>query len=87
MADKPGPVERMEIVPPTPLHETVGIWVAASEHWSECLGDPLSGFHQHTLLMKFLEIESLDALNSVFEWETAECVLQGRLEAYSCKIA
>lgn len=35
--------------------------------------------------MKFLEIDSLDALNSIFEWETTECILNGRIEAYSCK--
>ncbi|KAI7885255.1 Maf1-domain-containing protein [Lichtheimia hyalospora FSU 10163] len=37
--------------------------------------------------MKFLEIDSLDALNSIFEWETTECILNGRIEAYSCKSA
>ncbi|KAI9323557.1 repressor of RNA polymerase III transcription MAF1-like protein [Dichotomocladium elegans] len=37
--------------------------------------------------MKFLEVDSLEQLNSVFEWETTECVLTGRVEAYSCKSA
>ncbi|KAG0172802.1 RNA polymerase III-inhibiting protein maf1 [Apophysomyces sp. BC1034] len=37
--------------------------------------------------MKFLEVDSLDVLNTAFRWETAECVLTGRVEAYSCKSA
>ncbi|KAI9251026.1 Maf1 regulator-domain-containing protein [Phascolomyces articulosus] len=37
--------------------------------------------------MKFLEIDSLEQLNTVFRWETPECILNGRVEAYSCKSA
>ncbi|KAI8090047.1 Maf1 regulator-domain-containing protein [Halteromyces radiatus] len=37
--------------------------------------------------MKFLQVDSLDVLNSVFEWESAEAQLTGRIEAYSCKSA
>ncbi|KAI8886767.1 Maf1-domain-containing protein [Backusella circina FSU 941] len=37
--------------------------------------------------MKFLEVDSLDLINTAFQWETAECVLTGRVEAYSCKSA
>ncbi|KAI9314122.1 repressor of RNA polymerase III transcription Maf1 [Dichotomocladium elegans] len=37
--------------------------------------------------MKFLEIDTLDVLNAAFRWETSECLLNGRIEAYSCKSA
>ncbi|KAG0180933.1 RNA polymerase III-inhibiting protein maf1 [Apophysomyces sp. BC1021] len=37
--------------------------------------------------MKFLEVDSLDVLNTAFRWETMEAVLTGRVEAYSCKSA
>ncbi|KAI9022727.1 Maf1 regulator-domain-containing protein [Phycomyces nitens] len=37
--------------------------------------------------MKFLEVDSLDVLNTVFRWETVEAILTGRIEAYSCKSA
>ncbi|KAI8061730.1 Maf1 regulator-domain-containing protein [Gongronella butleri] len=37
--------------------------------------------------MKFLQIDSLDMLNSVFTWESAEAILSGRIEAYTCKSA
>ncbi|ORZ00990.1 Maf1 regulator-domain-containing protein [Syncephalastrum racemosum] len=37
--------------------------------------------------MKFLEIPSLETLNTNFRWETEDCVLTGRVEAYSCKSA
>ncbi|KAI8370439.1 Maf1 regulator-domain-containing protein [Radiomyces spectabilis] len=37
--------------------------------------------------MKFLEIDSLDVLNTAFRWETPEAILTGRIEAYSCKSA
>ncbi|KAI8997191.1 Maf1 regulator-domain-containing protein [Pilobolus umbonatus] len=37
--------------------------------------------------MKFLEVDSLDVINTAFRWETAECILTGRVEAYSCKSA
>ncbi|KAI7905890.1 Maf1 regulator-domain-containing protein [Cokeromyces recurvatus] len=37
--------------------------------------------------MKFLEVDSLDLINTAFLWETSECVLTGRVEAYSCKSA
>lgn len=36
--------------------------------------------------MKFLEVDSLDLINTDFRWETSECILTGRVEAYSCKI-
>lgn len=39
----------------------------------------------HTLKMKFLEVNSLELINTAFRWETSECVLTGRVEAYSCK--
>lgn len=35
--------------------------------------------------MKFLEVDSLDLINTAFLWETSECILTGRVEAYSCK--
>jgi hypothetical protein len=35
--------------------------------------------------MKFLEVDSVDLINTAFHWETTECVLTGRVEAYSCK--
>lgn len=35
--------------------------------------------------MKFLEVDSLDLINTDFRWETSECILTGRVEAYSCK--
>lgn len=35
--------------------------------------------------MKFLEVDSLDLINTDFHWETSECILTGRVEAYSCK--
>lgn len=34
--------------------------------------------------MKFLEVDSLDLINTDFRWETSECILTGRVEAYSC---
>ncbi|EIE85885.1 hypothetical protein RO3G_10595 [Rhizopus delemar RA 99-880] len=37
--------------------------------------------------MKFLEVNSLELINTAFRWETSECVLTGRVEAYSCKSA
>ncbi|KAG2208167.1 hypothetical protein INT46_005842 [Mucor plumbeus] len=37
--------------------------------------------------MKFLEVDSLDLINTAFLWETSECILTGRVEAYSCKSA
>ncbi|KAI9308216.1 Maf1 regulator-domain-containing protein [Cunninghamella echinulata] len=37
--------------------------------------------------MKFLQVDSLDVLNNVFQWESAEAQLTGRIEAYSCKSA
>ncbi|CEP14376.1 hypothetical protein [Parasitella parasitica] len=37
--------------------------------------------------MKFLEVDSLDLINTAFSWETSECSLTGRVEAYSCKSA
>ena len=37
------------------------------------------------ITMKFLEIDSLEQLNTVFRWETPECILNGRVEAYSCE--
>ncbi|KAI8643126.1 Maf1 regulator-domain-containing protein [Parasitella parasitica] len=37
--------------------------------------------------MKFLEVDSLDLINSAFSWKTSECILTGRVEAYSCKSA
>ncbi|KAI7867943.1 Maf1 regulator-domain-containing protein [Spinellus fusiger] len=37
--------------------------------------------------MKFLEVDSLDVLNTVFRWETGEASMNGRIEAYSCKSA
>ncbi|KAI9364258.1 Maf1 regulator-domain-containing protein [Pilaira anomala] len=37
--------------------------------------------------MKFLEVDSLDLINTDFRWETSECILTGRVEAYSCKSA
>ncbi|KAI8977213.1 repressor of RNA polymerase III transcription Maf1 [Mycotypha africana] len=37
--------------------------------------------------MKFLEVDSLDKINTAFVWETSECILTGRVEAYSCKSA
>ncbi|CEG68560.1 hypothetical protein RMATCC62417_04799 [Rhizopus microsporus] len=36
--------------------------------------------------MKFLEVNSLEVINSALSWETSECILTGRVEAYSCKI-
>lgn len=35
--------------------------------------------------MKFLEIDSLEKLNSVLDWENGEARVIGRIEAYSCK--
>ncbi|ORX55584.1 Maf1-domain-containing protein [Hesseltinella vesiculosa] len=43
--------------------------------------------NNQTFTMKFLQVDSLDMLNSVFEWESAEAQLTGRIEAYSCKTA
>ncbi|CAO3696932.1 unnamed protein product [Rhizopus stolonifer] len=37
--------------------------------------------------MKFLEVKSLDFINSIFCWTSQECILTGRVEAYSCKSA
>ncbi|KAI9265579.1 repressor of RNA polymerase III transcription Maf1 [Sporodiniella umbellata] len=37
--------------------------------------------------MKFLEVNSLETINSAFRWESQECILTGRVEAYSCKSA
>ncbi|CAO3692324.1 unnamed protein product [Rhizopus stolonifer] len=37
--------------------------------------------------MKFLEVNSLEIINSAFRWETSESILTGRVEAYSCKSA
>ncbi|KAI8342509.1 Maf1 regulator-domain-containing protein [Chlamydoabsidia padenii] len=38
--------------------------------------------------MKFLQVDSLDLLNSVFEWDCGgEARMTGRVEAYSCKSA
>ncbi|RCH89878.1 RNA polymerase III-inhibiting protein maf1 [Rhizopus azygosporus] len=37
--------------------------------------------------MKFLEVNSLEVINSALSWETSECILTGRVEAYSCKSA
>lgn len=30
---------------------------------------------------------TLEVINQAFTWETAECVITGRVEAYSCKLA
>ncbi|KAG1229723.1 hypothetical protein G6F67_006942 [Rhizopus microsporus] len=37
--------------------------------------------------MKFLEVNSLEVINTALSWETSECILTGRVEAYSCKSA
>ena len=38
------------------------------------------------IIMKFLEVNSLEVINTALSWETSECILTGRVEAYSCKI-
>ncbi|RUP45883.1 Maf1 regulator-domain-containing protein [Jimgerdemannia flammicorona] len=37
--------------------------------------------------MKYLEVPALDAVNNILSWETPECKIFGRVEAYSCKSA
>lgn len=44
-----------------------------------------SFFFPLSLTMKFLEVDSLDLINTAFLWETSDCILTGRVEAYSCK--
>ncbi|KAM3588980.1 RNA polymerase III-inhibiting protein maf1 [Umbelopsis sp. WA50703] len=38
-------------------------------------------------MVKFLEEPTLEVINQAFSWETAECTITGRVEAYSCKSA
>ncbi|GAB5590014.1 RNA polymerase III-inhibiting protein maf1 [Umbelopsis nana] len=38
-------------------------------------------------MVKFLEEPTLEVINQAFTWETAECIITGRVEAYSCKSA